>query len=377
VTSPRLQAARAFHWKRTSWFVLVLTAFSIVGSAAGDTCGPDKIKGFERRPVAAHQVTANFIVKPGASADAKEVKNFVSYLYVLGKFSSRQLYKSSLGRCAFGVNTDTSLNLHFELFSIGQNIHDECSLRRCARSLSDLVQSAVMDQNGFSQTIDALAATIRRSDSVDFRYPWLAARTATQEVYRHIYPAGTRERILLDISSDDFLHIGFDEFSAWFKSQQTALRNAEGRNESPVPASSPPPQQLDDGPGATTRDISVEELDIDHHGWGHQSIILIDHAYEREGVVGIENAVLRTLCHPSGKHTGLDAEPWRDMIGRLSCYREVFGHDRWLILYSKMDPAATANDMVRYARAIAQVLELDQRVHPGSRIIVAKFLQQR
>jgi hypothetical protein len=349
---------------------------SVVG-AAGNACGLDKIKGFERRPVATHQVTANFIAKPDAGADVSEIKKYVSYLHVLAKFSSRQLYKSSSGRCAFGANTDTSPNLHFELFSIGQNVHDECSLRRCARSLSDLIQTAIMDQGGFSQTIDALAAAIRRSDSVDFRYPWLAARNALQEVYRHIYPPGTRERILVDISSDDFLHMRFDDFSAWFKTQQAALRDANDRP-GPLAATSPPPTaQTEDLPGGTTRDVDVEELSIDSHGWGHQSIILMDHAYEREGIAGIENATLRALCHPSGKDTELDVEPWREMVGRLSCHREVLGRDRWLSLYSKKEPTATGAEMVRYAQAIAQVLRSDQRPYPGLRVIVAKFSRQK
>jgi hypothetical protein len=377
VTGSLLEAARVLHWNSTPWLIVVLVAFSIVSSAAGDTCGPDKIRGFDRRPVATHQVTANFIAKPDAGADGNEIKRYVRYLHVLAKFSSRQLYKSSSGRCAFGANTDTSLNLHFELFSIRQDVHDECSLRRCAQTLSDLIGTASMEQAGFSETIDALAASIRRSDSADLKYPWLAARNALQEVYRHIYPAGTRERILVDISSDDFLRLNFDDFSAWFKKQQAALRNATEREGPKATASPRPTAETEDLPGATTGDVDVKELSIDHHGWGHQSIILIDHAYEREGIAGIGNVTLRALCHPSGNDVGLNAEPWREMVGRLSCHREVLGRDKWLSLYSKNEPPATGADMMRYAQAIAEVLKSDQRPYPGLRIIVGNFLREK
>jgi hypothetical protein len=344
--------------------------------SAGNTCNTKTIKGFERRPTATHQVTAHFLVKPTDGATDGAIRNHIEYLHVLAKFSSRELFKATSGSCAFGANTDTGLNLNFELFGIGQNVHDECSLNRCASALSSLIESAVISPNDFSRTIDDLVAGIRGSQSVGFEYPVLAAGNAVQEVYRHIYSPGAPERILFDISASDFASIRFDNFSTWFKAQQEALRN--GQAPKGQPAVEPPlsRRSMEDVPVATAHDLEVEELNVDHHGWGHESIILIDHAYEREGIFGIENATLRAVCHPKSSNAPLQAQPWQEMADRLACRREFIGRDKWLCLYSKKEPRTTVAEMMRYAHAIADLFKSDDRVHPGLRVIVAKFSGQ-
>src|ERR1051325_4048597 len=131
---------------------------------AGNDCNTIKVKGFQRRPTATHQVTADFLVKPSAGASETEIRNYIAYSHVLAKFSSRQVFKASSGYCAFGANTGTSLNLNFELFSIGENVHNECSLSRCVRALSEFINSTSIRLSDFSKTIDDLVAEFRRSD---------------------------------------------------------------------------------------------------------------------------------------------------------------------------------------------------------------------
>jgi hypothetical protein len=339
---------------------------------ARSACDSNKFKGFERLPTATRQVSAHFLAKPAASATEGEIREYLEYLQVFAKFASRQLFKASSGNCAFGSRTDATLNLSFELFSIGQNVHDECSLSRCVRKLSQFINSASISRNDFSATINDLVVGIRRSDLVDFKYPGLAARNATQEVYRHIYSSGTRERILADISASDFISIRFDDFSTWFKAQQAAFQNAQNYKKEPS-GSSLSTNSMEDVLGAGTYDFEVRELIIDHHGWGHQSIILVNHAYEREGIPGIENPTLRSVCHPNSSDVPLDAEPWREMADRLACRREFMGRDRWLSLYSKKEPRATGVEMMRYAQAIVGLLKADEHTYPGLRVIVAKF----
>lgn len=351
----------------------LLANATIATGATSDMCSSSAVTGFERRSAARHQVIARFIARPSDSADAGEIRRFATNLQIFARLSHTRLYKTSSGQCSFGGSMDTSLNLTYELVSIGQNEHDECSFNRCVRALAKTIESAAVSQDDFAGTINGIVQAIRRSDSINFRYPGLAANNALQEVYRHIYLPGTRERTMVDISADDFLKVRFEDFYRWFKIQQTALRSGYIEPLSSFSSSS----QTADISGSATHEIDVEELNIDHHGWGHRSIILLDHAFEREGIDGIENATLRTFCHPNGKSTEMKLEPWREMADRLSCHRDILGKDKWLGIFSKREPPATDADMMRYARAIAQLFESDDRPHVGLRIIVAKFLQQQ
>jgi hypothetical protein len=341
--------------------------------AAGTKCDLNQTKEFERRPAFPHWIVAKFVIKPKATADTDELRKFFTYLHILGKFSAKKLYTQSLERCSFGYGVDAFANLEFELYDIGQHVRDECSLSRCVSSLSNLIASSTISQDEFSQTVTDLIRTIRRSELITFKYPGLAANNALREVYRHIYLPGTRERVMLDIDSNDFLRARFEDFNEWFETQQVSLRNGDTVEPKPFSSSS----QTADGVSPSASHVDVEELKLDHHGWGHKSIILIDQAYESEGIAGIENATLRALCHSHEKGVELDREPWREMAGRLSCHRDRVGQDRWLGLYSRAEPRATGEEMMRYAQAIAEVLKGDRRARPGLRIVVATFLQQK
>jgi hypothetical protein len=350
------------------------------GGNADHVCRFEENKAFARRPIPSHQITTKFLTKPHGDADVDQIKKHFIYSAILGRFAAAELSKSSLRQCSFGSTIDPSLDLYFELFSIGQNVHNECSLSRCARSLSDLLQSANIDQQAFQKLVDAIVKAMRRSDSPDPRYLRLGLQRATVEAYRHIYSAGTKERIFADLSPQDFQDIGFDEFISWFKRQQNALRKEDDKAPSlQVPSVSVlSPAQIGDAQCAPNPDVRVEELNIDRQGWGQKSIILINHGYKADGLAGIDNAALRAICPPGQNNLdAVDALPWRDMAGQISCHRERMNRDRWLIVFSKEEPVKTSADMRRYAQAIAQALKADRCVHPELRMFVVNFLQQR
>ena len=382
-------------WRRKSFLIpsllLIISLAATLSVAAqdspgvrvtGDNCSLADNKAFERRPIGEHQITTRFIVKPDTSAGSVEIKRHLIFSHILGKIASTELYRSTLKQCTFGTELDPSLDLYFELFSIGRNVHNECSLSRCARLLSDLLQTTVLDRPAFSTAIDSIAEEMRRFDSPDPARPRLGIERAIREAYRHIYPPDTNERILFALSPEDFLGIAFDDFFAWFARQQDALRHAADRKGSPLsrplPESSLSTPEIANADCAASPDLNVRELDIDHHGWGQNSIILVNHAYKRGGVGGIDNPVLRAICHPNdAKPDALSVLPGSEMGGRVACIRQRLNRDRWLILFSKQEPALASADMRRLAQTIAQALKADRCTHQELRIFAAKFLPQR
>lgn len=344
------------------------------GRASDNSCGFEDNKGFERRPIGGHHITSKFVTKPDAQADARKIRTHFIYSRILGTYASRQLSSSSLRRCAFTAETDASLDLHFELHGIGSNVHDECSLSRCARWLSDLIETTIIDAQAFSTTTKSVVEAFRSFDSPNPQYLRLGLRRATVEAYRHIYPTGSKEQILLDLSADDFVDLRFGEFTAWFSDQQTALRHAAQTR------AAPPSNSSADGASCTALpDLPIEELSINRHGWGQQSIILIKNAFRKDGIDGISNLPLRTICHPNQQNLDdvEDTSAWRKMIGRVSCTRERVNRDRWLILFSKNEPVATSAEMRSYAQSIAGILKGDSCADPGLRIILTHFMQQK
>jgi hypothetical protein len=369
--------------------IIVLAVLSSVSAqdapadkVAGGTCSFEGNKAFARRPSPALEITAKFIAKPDTNADVRQMRMHFIFSRILGRYASTQIYSSSLRRCSFTAELAASFDLHFELNSIGSTVHDECSLTRCAQWLSDLLESLVTDQTAFKNAADGIVKTYRSFDTAHLKnLRHLGMIRAAQESYRHIYRPGTQERIFVDLSAEDFVDLGFEEFDAWFRSQQRALRAAGDRADvprQPSPGASVSNGQTEDVHCAINRSISVEELNIDHHGWGQQSIILINHGFKKYGLSGISNATLRALCPPHEKNSdGLDGQPWREMAGRISCSRDGLNRDRWLILFSNEEPVATSAEMRRYAVAIAQALKADQCVHPELRILLANFSQPR
>ena len=218
-------------------------------------------------------------------------------------------------------NAATDLHFHLALGPLG--LKDKCSLNQCARLLSDLIESAVVDENVFSNAIATMMEVSHEHETLDFKDPSRSADRAELEAYRHIYPAGTNEHIYAHLSPKDFLEARFDQFTAWFKVQQNALRHLK-RGRGPLshplaPVSSPQTGAVD---CAGVADVTVRGLNIDHHGWGHRSIIMIKNGYKTDEASGIENLRLRAFCSPdqNGDDT-LNATLWREMADRLRCFR--------------------------------------------------------
>jgi hypothetical protein len=224
-----------------------------------------QVKGFERVPSGMHWITAKFISKPAIDADPTNLKTYIIYSRLLGSALTRQLSKTSKHRCSFGAEVDPSLDLRFELYSIGNKVHDECSLNLCAQSLSELIQSIDIDQRIFSNAVSFVLEADRRYTSFDFRRsPLLSALPAVSEVYRHIYPAGSIQRIARDTSEHDFLKVSFEEFVGWFKQQQSRLGDIEqGRGEPPRDArvSTTLPAHPGERKCMQARNVDVQEIE--------------------------------------------------------------------------------------------------------------------
>jgi len=328
-----------------------------------------------------HWITAKFISKPAIDADLANLKPHLIYSRILGSALARQLSKTSKHRCSFGAEVDPSFDLRFELYSIGNNVHDDCSLNLCARSLSELMQSMDIDQRIFSNAVNYVLDADRRYTSFDFRRsPLLSALPAVSEVYRHIYPAGAIQRIARDTSEHDFLNVSFEEFVAWFKQQQSRLSDIEqGRGESPRDAR--PFSTLPAHPGESkctqARDVDVQELRINHHGWGHRSLILVKNGFTTAGIGENENATLREFCQANnqGHPERLGASPWSEMAGKIRCFRQqLLGGDWWLILYSSQQPLLASVNMLPFAHRIAGTLSQNSCADADSRLFVADFI---
>jgi hypothetical protein len=348
------------------------------GASGGGTCSFEENRAFVRRSTSTIEITAKFIARPSPDADDKQIRTRFTYLRVLGLIMAVRLTEISQA-CWLVPAVNATTDLHFQLAIGPLGLKNECNLNQCARLLSDLIESAIIDEKAFSNAISTMVEVSHERESLDLKDPIRSAGQAVLEAYRHIYPAGTNEHIYADLSAKEFLETRFDQFSAWFKVQQNALRHVkDGRGQlSPPrpPVSSPQTGAVD---CASAVDAIVRELNIDHHGWGHRSIIMIRNGYKTNGAAGIENVTLRAFCLPDQNgDDGLSAPLWREMAGRLRCFRREWNQDRWLIFSSKKEPAETNAEMWRYAQGIAQALKMDACVNPASHVLVVTFLPQR
>lgn len=362
-----------------SWIApSIATAQGHVGAGpVTEACSVQDNKAFQRRLAPGHEITARFISKPLPNDGADKMKKYFIYSRILGRYASRQLYNYSLRRCSFGPEVAASFDLHFELYSVGNNVHNECSLSYCARLFSSFLESVVIDKASFASTVDAITKSIRDTDSAHLRNFRLGVPRAAREAYRHIYRSGTQERTFIEISADDFHAVTLEEFVGWFSAQQGFLRS-ESR-------SSAPPQQLGSAGTPSSNEaisceaspkLNVNELNIDHDGWGQNALILIKDGFKESGLSGITNRELRALCPPS--EVAPDDERWQEMASKISCIRETVNQDRWLVLFSKKEAqAATASDMRRYADTIVQALREDKCVRPNTQVLLAIFSRQK
>ena len=330
-------------------------------------------KAFEERPASPPRIVAKFFEMPGTSADPQQLRKHVLYSNILGRLLSARPFDG----CLFLYRTDASPTLSFEVSRANNDARDTCLVRRCAHVMSKLLDSATISEQEFSDVIHAFVQTIRRSDPIDIKTPIIGALYAASKAFPRIYPAGTLEHIVHDLSAEDYQSANFHDFNIWLGKNQTTLRNVwEGKDtQARRPSSAAPSQERS---CLMVPDLRVQGIDIDHHGWGHQSIIMINYAAELLDH-RIKNITFRAFCPPhDGKTQLLAKEPWREMSERIAC---IFtGHnetDRWLILSSKQAPPITNADMKRYAQSIVDVLNEDRCRQPEYLVFVARFLRER
>lgn len=355
--------------------IVVLCSLQWTSIAVGEDKCTLSADGLVRRSTLALQVTATFITKPRIGANTDEIKKHIIYSRILGRLAATRLAKSSSERCTFGAETN-GLDLHFHLFS-GRTTHNECSLSLCARELSDVLRNTAIQLNAYSLAIDSIVKDLRSADGVDFRFPLLSARRAVLEAYRYIYSTGTVERIFSDLSAEDFSEKKYDEFVAWVDRQRIDLRKtAQSASSHAEFEISPAP--VDMGSACVSKpEVKLKDLNVDHHGWGQLSLLMIRNAHKKDGADGIENTALRTFCDPNKKGADNAADsPWREMSGRVRCFRQTFNQDKWLILFGETEPQTLAN-MRRNAQSIADVLKRDTCVDPRLEIFVVNFSQTR
>jgi hypothetical protein len=344
---------------------------------AADDCNRlEQDRAFDLR-LGSQKIISKFIARPDVNAGAAQIQRHMTYLQILGEIAAAQVYNLSSRQCLLVPEIDyASLGLNFGVVS---HPGDKCLQSLCASRLSRFLQSAVADPSEFLTAIDAISAGIRRSESVDLKYPMLSANRAAAEAYRHIYPPGSRERIYFDLVSQDYNTIGFEAYAGWFLEQQSGLRDLLAGKVSPAVSSdddSLSKPQSEDKECAASQDDQVQEVKIDHHGWGQRSLIMINHARRQVNRVEINNAALQAFCDPHRDDMeGRGTFPWSEMGERIQCYGQDVSQDRWLVLFAKVDPPS-GEDMSRFAEGIRKTLRTDKCVRPNPQIFVVKFLRQ-
>jgi hypothetical protein len=357
-------------------------AQSLSPDASGQV-GTERVVGFDQFFGPIPEIRTTFLSKPDVGADQAALKKQIVYSRILLDFVGKQLLRSPLRECTLVPTEfyeDASLQLRFislgsaapslakGLFgNAGPGTSFEPSLSHCTALLSELLQSAIIDKSTFFDLIRSNIEVMHRNDLLDFKNASSAARNAADEALRHIYLAGTGARLSLS-SPEDYKSADFDAFDAWFARQKTSLRSMTASGSLPDRAILSAPS--DEGTCLQIPHLGVEELNIDHHGWGHRAIIMIKNAYTYKPgwSTKIENPPLRDLCEPSSTNLG----------DRLRCQYRMVDRDRWLVVhgYGTHEPPTTV-EMRRYARAIVNTLVESMCVDSGLKVLLVNFLEKR
>jgi hypothetical protein len=235
--------------------------------------------------------------------------------------------------------------------------------------LSDSLQSKAIDRSEFTNLTRSIVRHSRPEDSTNIPTRLDRAVAAASEALRHVYQLGSMEQLLVAPSPEEIESVEFEAFSEWLTAQRDGLRNSvltASPSESPSgPSASSPVDNC-----APARNVRVENLTVDHHGWGNQSIILLENGYGHEPGVPprIENTALRNLCQGALHRNELN--------GRVACFHwaKSLTDAGWLVMYATKDPPV---DLQRYAQAIAKSVEADGCLHPGLRLLVVNFSNQQ
>lgn len=335
-------------------------------------CSRESPIGFERRLNQPGQFTAKFT--SAENIQESDLKKEFAFLIILSKLVFKQFYQSEAKRCLVSYQVDPSFALHFE-FGSGSSI-DKCAADRCAHTLAKLFVKTRMGEEEFRTSVQSVVKVLRALEKADLRNPILSVDRASIEVFRSIYPTKSRAKIFVDLTERDFIDISFQEYEIWSIRQQTALNSYRGNN-------SQPNKPIAESVGRDNEAVNchqdtqfvVREVEINHHGWGHSSIILVNHGFSGSGLSGIKNTLLRQICPPNNRlPADLQNGQARSMREELSCYRRSIGDDRWLVLFSKREPVQSVDRMRRYSEEIRRAAKSELCLHPKTEIIVAKFL---
>jgi hypothetical protein len=342
-----------------------------------DGCvGAEQNKAFEFRlgPSSPPRIIVKFVTRPGADADAAQIRRHVHHWKVMGGYVSSH----SSSQCIFAAGMNSSLVPSFEFSTlVPQRDRGACLPRACIQTLSNIFLSAVVDKQAFSTAVDRLAHIARDSNRSDIPTSAYSVRAAEREAFRQIYRGDTRERIVLDVSAEDYRSVDFDQFTVWLLKQQDALRAVLNGTAPPVEPPSPDQSLQLSPPCSLGPEAPIEQLNVDHHGWGHQSIIMINYSVGGENDNRVISRMLRAFCPHYEVNPALDGQPRHEMADRMSCYTIGFAErTQWLVAHSKR-VQQSAVDVQRYAQAMAKTLNAARCSDLRLRIIVANFLQQK
>lgn len=301
---------------------------------------------------------------PAPNTNADQIKLHFIYSTVLTRYLTNELSSVSLRQCVFVPAVDASFDLEFEPLHLNADKPGTCSINQCAGWLSDILKSSAPNPQKFAKAATEVANALTRADVANTKYSRVTARRAALEAYRNIYPVGSNEQILLGLSAEDFRSIEVSDFANWLKQQQFVSR----KKESPVLAESLPVSC------GNEKNLTLREINLRREGWGHQSIILINHAYERSGINSLNNRALRQLCHPNvDVPAAAVPQQWHDMQGQILCAREHVNKDRWLLLFAN-NSSSRKPELEKFAAQVAETFRADSCINPDLQIYVVKFL---
>lgn len=322
---------------------------------------------FDRRSGPALQISASFI-QPPRDADSIQLKQHFLHTRLLGRYLSRQAYTKSSRRCSFLPMIDASGGLDFELVSINDRVHDECSLRWCASLIARTLEADGVNPSAFAQAVSLVTDATRRFETPDLRYPKTVASRAAHQAYLEIYPPESRERIFVDVSSQDYQKVQFADFNVWVAKQRRQSESDRERQVSPVTTDQPD--------NSCSMAPDVMRIDVRRPSPGYEAIILLNYGAENVERAQPSSLVLNALCGIGEKpQANLLSEKLSSFSNKISCSREQLHRDRWLLIFGKEYSSPNVSELDQLAHELRGALAAlgcsDRRLS----IYLAKFLR--
>jgi hypothetical protein len=326
---------------------------------------------FDHVPESGPRLTSRLFAIPKDRPTAADVRTHLVNEIILAHFGAAKLV-SVEKTCRFDPIVDSNFLIYFDVDDLDRGNVNECSLSRCARSLSSILKYELPDERAFRNAIDSSVAA---TEQVKIEQPGLLAlglRQAAIEVFRQLYADGTPEKIAVTLDASDFAAIRYEDFLTWYRGFSDRLAGTTSPLNSVAGANAVASQNICKvRPGPMVR-----QLDIDRRGGGHKAILVIDQGYSGSGAGGIANAALRELCPPYAADKKAPSFLPDRLAGRMSCVRDGLGDDRWLVVYSSKPPVATLSEMTALAESLAPALGGETCSDTRARIYVANFTRE-